>query len=87
MSKHVHDQKILFAAALRPFLEMFEYRKRMMHSVDWKEYVNKVLVAIVNSPEQYLGQNLPPPETTTAIILEIFSEISEDVFQDLPEGN
>ena len=82
MSKSAHDQKVLFAATLRPFLEMLEHQRRVMHAADWKAHVNKFLIAIVNNPEQYLGQNLPPRETTTTLILEIFSEVSNDLFQE-----
>ncbi|RAV99996.1 hypothetical protein [Pseudochryseolinea flava] len=83
MTRPIHDQKILFAAALRPFLEMIEHKKRRMDLTDWKVYVNRLIDAIINNPEQYLGQNLPSRETTTTIVLEIFSEVCHDVFHEL----
>jgi hypothetical protein len=82
MARPTRDHKILFEAALRPFMEMLAYKRRGMDPADWREYVNRILTAVVNNPEQYLGQNLPPKETTSTIVLEIFDELTHDVLQE-----
>jgi hypothetical protein len=83
MAKQVQDYKVLFTSALRPFIEMFEHQRRGMDPIDWRDHVNRVLMAVVNNPEQYLGQNLPPKETTTTIVLEIFNDLTQGVLQEL----
>lgn len=62
------------ARTLSPFLELLENRKQDSTQTQWLQAVRTLMARIIESPDQYLTQDLPPKDVTTAIVRSIFHE-------------
>jgi hypothetical protein len=77
MTPNYHHYKALFEFTLAPFMQMLEARQASMDLRDWVRLVTSVQTGVTNSPQQYLGKDLPDPAVTTRIITEIFGTFIE----------
>lgn len=62
------------ARTISPFLELLEDQKQNVTQTQWLRAVRSLMTRIIESPDQYLTNDLPPREITTAIIRSIFHE-------------
>lgn len=62
------------ARTISPFLELLEDQKQNVTQTQWLTAVRSLMARIIESPNQYLTNDLPPREITTAIIRSIFHE-------------
>jgi hypothetical protein len=57
-----------------PFLELLENQKQHITQTQWLLSVRSLMARIIENPDQYLTQDMPPKEVTTAIVRSIFHE-------------
>lgn len=62
------------ARTISPFLELLEDQKQHVTQTQWLTAVRSLMTRIIENPDQYLTQDLPPQEVTTGIVRSIFHE-------------
>jgi hypothetical protein len=63
-----------FNTALEPIKVMLVSKKRTLTLATWLAYVNKTKARVISSPNEYLGEKLPPAQLTSEIIDSLFSD-------------
>jgi hypothetical protein len=63
-----------FNTALEPLKVMLVNKKRTQTLQTWMAFVNKTKASVLERPEEYLGENLPPKELTHEIVDALFSD-------------
>ena len=63
-----------FRIMLRPYMDLFEFKKATMPAEEWMAFVNRTKTRVINNPEQFLGNELPPGLIIGEAIESIFSE-------------
>jgi hypothetical protein len=63
-----------FNTALEPIKVMLVNKKRTLTLATWMAYVNKTKASVLESPVEYLGDNLPAREVTNQIVDSLFSD-------------
>jgi len=63
-----------FNTALEPIKVMLVSKKRTLTLATWMAYVNKTKASVIESPAEYLGDNLPAKELTDQIVDSLFSD-------------
>ncbi len=74
MKGDFEDEKLSFLVALHPYLEMLRLRKSTMSYPDWLQLVHHTKNRIKETPDQYLGKNLPAQNVIDRLVNEIFIE-------------
>jgi hypothetical protein len=54
---------------------MLAGRRNEMDEQEWLALVEKTKESVLSHPDQYLGQELPPPQTLRLIVQDIFDEL------------
>ena len=63
-----------FNTALEPIKVMLVNKKRTLTLATWMAYVHKTKASVIESPIEYLGDNLPNKEVTDQIVDSLFSD-------------
>ncbi len=63
-----------FNTALEPIKVMLVNKKRTLTLATWMAFVNKTKTSVLESPTEYLGENLPEKELTNQIVDSLFSD-------------
>jgi hypothetical protein len=63
-----------FNTALEPIKVMLVNKKRTLTLATWMAFVNKTKASVLESPVEYLGDNLPPRDVTNQIVDSLFSD-------------
>ena len=63
-----------FNTALEPLKVMLVDKKRTLTLATWMAFVNKTRTSVLESPKEYLGENLPAKELTNEIVDSLFSD-------------
>ena len=63
-----------FNTALEPIKVMLVNKKRTLTLATWMAFVNKTRSSVLERPNEYLGENLPPRELTNQIVDSLFSD-------------
>jgi hypothetical protein len=72
--------KQIFLDALQPFMELLVAKQKQMTLGSWMDGVQQIQLRIIDSPEQYLGRELPTTHCIQKIVTEIFDDfITENV--------
>lgn len=64
-----------FHKSLEPFKVMLAGRRNEMSEQEWLGFVEKTKESVLGHPDEYLGQELPPPKTIRLIVQDIFDEL------------
>lgn len=64
-----------FHKVLEPFKVMLAGRRNEMTQEEWVAFVEKTKESVLSHPDQYLGQELPPPNILRTIVQDIFDEL------------
>jgi hypothetical protein len=63
-----------FNTALEPIKVMLVNKKPTLTLATWLAYVNKTKSRVISSPNEYLGERLPPAGLTNEIVDSLFVE-------------
>jgi hypothetical protein len=64
--------------SLQSIKVMLMNKKRTLPKEEWLMLVDKIKVGIISKPHQYIDINLPPQETVTSLVEDIFEQFLED---------
>lgn len=74
MEEQFESSKDSFRIVLAPIFDLLMYKKLNLGYQAWLAFVAKTESSIVNSPEQFLGNELPGKPIVERAIREIFTE-------------
>jgi hypothetical protein len=63
-----------FNTALEPIKVMLVNKKRTLTLPTWLAFVNRTKARVMSSPNEYLGEKLPPEELTKEIVNSLFTD-------------
>jgi hypothetical protein len=79
------DFKKRFVQILGPFIELLQHQREYVTLSDWLHLVRRDHARIISQPEQYLGQELPPPGVVQEVINEIFKDLIDEELESMKE--
>jgi len=78
MTKDLRQYKTKLNRRLEPIKVMLVNRRTILPTDEWLHFVQKTKASIMVHPDQYLGEELPPPELLTRVIEIIFADFLKD---------
>jgi hypothetical protein len=64
-------------AVLAPMFELLLYKRQKLSHEEWLAFVARTETSIIQSPQQFLGNDLPPKSIIDEAVKEIFIEFME----------
>ncbi len=77
MNSSAATHKSQFKIHLNPIIDLLNYKKTVMQFEQWLAFLARTESRIIQSPEQFLGHDLPHPTVIEQIVKEIFAEVFE----------
>jgi hypothetical protein len=74
---HVFDNKESIRIVLAPMFELLLYKRQKLSHEEWLAFVARTESSIIQSPQQFLGNDLPSKSIIDGAVKEIFMEFLE----------
>ena len=78
MSNKIEFDKNSVRIVLLPMFDLLQYKKKNLSPDEWLAFAQRTQSSIIQSPQQFLGNDIPDKAVIEPMVKEIFAEFFEE---------